>query len=211
MELSKTDYTVIDSKDSEYFAIKARLYKRDEDYKSAKEYYNLAIALGDIDATAELGELYLDIEKEVDLALAYLQIAASSNSILAFYKLGKIYNEGKFVEEDKELGHYYYSKALDELSNYDEDERVKYPSLHLDIAKDIIENNESMESLFQAYDYLEIANDGFVFALNNGLSEYADKLKETQELLDSELFQEIKEIMKSDDCDCDGECHCHED
>ena len=207
MELSNTDYKVIENKDSEYFIIKARLYKNDEEYESAKEYYNLAVALGDEDALAELGEYYLEVEKNVSFAIAYLQMAAKTNNVLALYKLGYIYNNGNDVEEDKELGHYYYSKALDELNNYEDEEKIKYPSLHYEVAKDIIANNDSLEALFQAYDYLEIAHDGFVFALESGIDKYVDKVKEVVDLLDSDIFNEVREIKESDECE-DDECHC---
>lgn len=63
-------------------------------YKSAVEYYRLAAAMGNVQATANLGYCYLygrDIEPNLSLAIAYFKIASVNDNIDAAYKLGDIY------------------------------------------------------------------------------------------------------------------------
>lgn len=208
MKLTNTDFKAIEMNEGEYLRIKARLLESNGDIENSLVYYNLASILGDSEAIGSLGEYYLN-NKNTSLALAYFNIGVSLDDVLSLYNLGTLYFEGKKVDKDPELGHFYYSKALDLLN--DDEEKLKYPSLFFNVAEDISKNALSINDLFQAYDYYLIAADGYDLALHNGKNEYAKKLKEVTSIINSEKFKEVREIMEHDECcdgECDGDCHC---
>ena len=101
----------------------------------------------------------------------------------------------------------------------DEEEQIKYPTLYFNAAKDIIDNADSIEALFKAYEYLDLAGDGYTAALHSGNKEYEIKFNEVNDLMDSDIFSEVRDIVERDDiysgdddeCDgeCEGHCHCH--
>lgn len=215
MKITKTDYKAIDNLDGEYLRIKARLLENDNK-EDSKEYLMLAALLGDNESIGSIGEYYID--SNPSLAIAYFNIGTKNDDILSLYNLGVIYYEGKGVEKDTELGHYYYAKAI-ELIGDDEEEQIKYPTLYLNAAKDIIDNADSIEALFKAYEYLDLAGDGYTAALHSGNKEYEIKFNEVNDLMDSDIFSEVRDIVERDDiysgdddeCDeeCEGHCHCH--
>ena len=209
MKLTNTDYKAIEMMDSDYLLIKARIFKSNNELDKYKEYLYLSATMNNMDATGELGEYYLN-NKQTSLALAYFSIGVNNDNILSLYNLGKLYFEGKKVDKDEELGHYYFSKALDLIELEEDEEKLKYPSLYYSVSLDIMNQSKSIESLMKAYEYLLIAADGYALSLNNSESE--KKLKEVTKLINSKEFEDVRHILEHDECDsdeCDCGCHCN--
>ncbi len=123
------------------------------------------------------------ISKNMDLAIAYFQIAASQQNIDALYKLGIIYLYGIDTTIDKELGWYYLNEALQNV--YKEDV-YQYPSIFLTIAKNLLNNdNKSLEMI---YEYLCIAKAGFDLQIENGATFYKNAYEKTCQLLSMDCF-----------------------
>lgn len=207
MELTKTDLVALSNQDSEYLLIKGNNLELKKKYDDALKYYELAAVMGDIQAISEIGNYYVDYNKNISLAKAYLFMAANQNNVSALYKLGYIY---KYEDKDKELSNYYFSKALKSIINNDE-EKGMYPSLFYELGLDFLDREENLHNLYEAYDSLMTAKLGFIDAIESGIDSFEEKLKRVNELLSDEKFLEVKEIyeeMQEDDCDCDCDCDC---
>lgn len=208
MELSDTDYKAINMIDGDYLRVKAQLLENNGDDNKAIEYYRLAALLEDNESIGHIGEYYLN--NNISLALAYFNIGVEKEDILSLYNLGTLYFEGKKVDKDLELGHYYYSKALEIIELKDTEEQLKYPYLYFSVAQDIINQANSIEPLFQAYHYLVIAADGFEDGINNGNDKYSHLLKKVVSIMNSKQFDEVREILEHNEsnCECGDECSC---
>lgn len=117
--LSAADENAIMARDDVYLLNKgAALYSKG-DYKSGAEYYRLAAAMGNAQAVANLGYVYLygrGIEPNLSVAMAYFKIAAKRNNADGAYKLGDIHSSDKWGVKDTELSVYYYRLAASLLS-----------------------------------------------------------------------------------------------
>ena len=204
IKLTKTDYQAINNDDSNYINNKgAVLYTKDTYYKSV-EYYRLASAMGDVQATSNLGYCYLygrDIEVNLDLAIAYFTIAAKKGNADAAYKLGDIYGSDKWELKDKELSVYYYRMAASFLiddewtpyNTYYNDELKRYPSLCFALARELGKDGSMPTDLFLSFIFLNIAKEGYEKELMNGSDMYQDVYEKVLALLDDEQYNEVRE------------------
>jgi len=214
-KLTNADKKAIENLDFAFLGMKGADFYNDEDYEKAIEYYRLASAMGDDIAIGNLGYCYLygnGTKKNVDLAIAYLKIAADSENINSIYKLGNIYELGEDVEQDEELARYYYEKAMKAFEEAPDDikPRIVYdcPSLFLALGRGMMPDGILHEDIMGAYNYLRLALMGFNLCLDDGESYYADHVSETIDLLDDPIFDEIKEDEERKEAECDRECDC---
>ncbi len=208
-KLTKADMIAVTTLDAGYINNKgAKLYV-DGTYKDAVEYYRLASAMGDVQATSNLGYCYLygrDIKVNVDLAIAYFTVAANKRNIDAAYKLGDIYSRDKWVKADKELSLYYYNMAAAYIINgdIDDDSEVRwidrlndYPSLCFALGREMFIGGGMNTNLRLSYQFLKHAETGYKREIDNGVDLYKEAYANVLEYLQKEEFADVKKDYDS--------------
>ena len=194
--LTEDDYEAIDESDSEYLNSKGETYYRKGQYEKARAYFELSTTLGDTNAPTNLGYMYLygkATTVDYTVALAFYKIGARRGSIDAYYKLGNMYQSGKGVVQDNEKALSFYDKALDLLERDNKGDPADYPALFFTLRKEYMPNGIKEENLGRAYDYLLIAEEGFLKQIDQyGANIYYDLIDETRTLMDDEVFDEVK-------------------
>ena len=194
--LDKDDLKALKDGDHEYLnSVGANCYN-DGDYDIARIYYELAAAMGNTTSLSNLGYIYMygrDVPVDYSLALAYFTMAANKGDIEATYKLGNLYQSGKGVEKNNNLALEYYDKAL-ELIESDKDVIPKdYPSVYFTLAKEMMPGGSKETDLKKAYDYLNIAIDGYNYFIEmEGANHYEKVRDEAYKLRDDNLFKDFK-------------------
>ena len=195
--LTEDDYEAIDESDSDYLNSKGESYYRRGEYEKARAYFELSTTLGDTNAPTNLGYMYLygkDTTVDYTVALAFYKIGARRGSIDAYYKLGNMYQSGKGVLKDNEKALSFYDKALDLLERENKGDPADYPSLFFTLGREHMPNGIKEENLGRAYDYLLIAEEGYMKQKEEyGAKIYDNILEETRILMKDEVFDKIKE------------------
>ena len=91
--LTPADEKAISARDAVFLLNKGAALYAKGDYKTATEYYRLAAAMGDDQAIANLGYVYLygrATEPNLSIAMGYFKIAAAMDNVDGAYKLGDI-------------------------------------------------------------------------------------------------------------------------
>lgn len=209
LTLTQADYKAIDLGDSNYINSKGVNNYVDGVYYKAVEYYHLAAAMGNVDATSNLGYCYLygrDIDQNTSLAIAYLTIAANKGSIDGAYKLGDIYSRDKWIEPDKELSIYYYRMAVSRILEEDEqiiwnDELLRYPSLCFAMGREHLPEGSLPTNLHASYQFLLQAKKGYENDIANGQLFYKKAYENVLEYLERPEFLDIKDKYDDEDYD----------
>ena len=198
-QLTQTDKQALYNDGAEYFTDKgARAYSREE-YQEAVEYYRIAATLGEPQAIANLGYCYLyglAIERNIDLAIAYFEIADSVGNVDALYKLGSIFQSDKWGYKDNERAIFYFQNAVFEVlgsKEYDiknNEFLLEYPSLCLTLGQAHMKDGILQTNLKLAYVFLEKAKEGYTEALANHMKMYEGAYHRTLELLNNPEFLE---------------------
>ena len=110
------------AKKAEELLEKGELYddvinKNNLNYKKAYEHYKAAAELGNMDAVARLGRLYLDgkgVEKDIETAISMLKQAAEAGSARGQTTLGWCYYNGEGVVQDYGKAVELYKKAAEQ-------------------------------------------------------------------------------------------------
>lgn len=215
LKFTKTDMTAIEEHDDIYLFQKGTKLYREQKYEEGIEYYRLAASMGNVDAICNIGYCYLygrSIPINYNAAVMYFTLAFKMGSIDAAYKLGNLYKNGTGVEKDYELCLYYYDKAIEYLENSDEYEPTDFPSLYYSIGKELMPKGLKSTNLREAYIYLNIAYEGYSLSIEAGNEFYEQALQETTELLENEIFDDIRcefdNECDCDECNCEDECNC---
>ena len=91
--------------------------KNNLDYKKAYECYNAAANLGNMDAVARLGRLYIlgnGVKKDIDTAISMLKKAAEAGSARGQNTLGWCYSNGEGVVQDASEAIKWFRKAANQ-------------------------------------------------------------------------------------------------
>lgn len=202
--LSAADENAIMARDDVYLLNKgAALYSKG-DYKSGAEYYRLAAAMGNDQAIANLGYVYLygrGIEPNLSVAMAYFKIAAKRNNADGAYKLGDIHSSDKWCVKDTELSVYYYRLAasliIDGECDQDEviySEKLKsYPSLCFAMGREMSVQGNMATNLGVSYQFLKLAEVGYELELAAGHGFYEGCLAGVKELLSDPQYDVVRE------------------
>ena len=193
MKLTSCDKQAISDLNDLYLLNIGAYYYQQKDYQRAIEYYRLSASMGNDQAICNLGYCYMyarSVEKDMDLAIAYFKIAAKHKNIDALYKLGTLYLYGIQVKEDQGIGMYYLNEARNQICYYEQ--AIKYPSLHLTMAKQLLLNQDSTK-LEMIYEYLMIAKVGFEEELQQENTYYDQSYHEVLSLLDDPCFDQMNE------------------
>lgn len=203
-KLTKTDMLAIETGDLAYITSKgSNLYDEDTYYKSV-EYYRLGSAMGDPQATSNLGYCYLygrDIKADTELAIAYFTIAANQGNIDALYKLGDIFGSNKWKVKDKEKSAYYYQKAaivLLEKKFHPEACIVweyyvrNYPSLCFALARELLPDGGLFTDIELSYQFLKHAEIGYKKAIEFGSTMYEESYKNVLKCLNKKEYNSIR-------------------
>ncbi len=219
MKLTPTDMVALEKQDEIYFLNKgAKLYV-EESYQDAAEYYHLAAAMGSNRAASNLGYCYLygrHCEANPELAIAYFKLAdvrSEQDGQLeeATYKLGDIYEKGKYVEKDDELAFYYYDRAIRQIPRWDSDQYENNPSLCFAVARALMPDGIGHTDIKEAYRLLKFARSGYEKNVENGFNPHAESLEAVKTLLADPIFAEYiekdhqKEKEKESDDDSEEE------
>lgn len=202
--LTTADENAISVRDSDFLLNKgADLYAKG-DYRTATEYYRLAAVMGDDQAIANLGYVYLygrAVEPNLSIAMGYFKIAAGRNNIDGAYKLGDIYGSDKWCVKDTEMSLYYYRMAAALLidgqcdpNNVIECDCLKeYPSLCFALGREMSVQGHVATNLSLSYQFLKLAEAGYKIALLSGIDFYGDCLSAVKELLNDSQYDLIRD------------------
>lgn len=185
----------VDSGDSEALNGIGASFYNNGDYKMAREYYELASALGNDTAMSNLGYIYMygrNVEIDYTMAMCYFMMAAKKGNIEAIYKLGNLYESGKCGIKDVNLAMECYDKALLLIEEQGIDKK-EYPSVYFTLAKEMMPNGNKKQDLSKAYEYLKTAVSGYKYLIENESADYYKKvLDEAKKMLELEIFSDYK-------------------
>ena len=102
-----------------------------KDYSKTKQYYQMAIDVGNDNAMANLGRYYQEVEKDYELMKQYYQMAIDAGNSDAMNNLGNYY---EYVEKNYVLMKQYYLMAIDKgnlyamhnLNNYYANDKLEF-------------------------------------------------------------------------------------
>lgn len=165
-----------------------------KDFKKAFANYNLAAAMGNMDAVSNLGYCYMygnGVEKNFELALEYFKLAASNDNIDALYKLGTFYASEKYNMQNFAIADKFFDRAFSLAKS--QHRLSLYPSLLLVVAKEKMPSGRNAEDREEALELLAIAHESFSFEILKGADFYSKHLEETKELINNECFKSLDE------------------
>ena len=202
--LTAADDNAICVRDSSFLLSKGASLYADGDYKTATEYYRLAAAMGDDQAVANLGYVYLygrETEPNLSLAMGYFKIAAGMDNADGAYKLGDIYGSDKWGVKNTELSVYYYRMAAAIIidgqcdpDNVIECEKLKeYPSLCFALGREMSLQGNMATNLSVSYQFLLLAEKGYEMGIASGMSYYNDCLLGVRELMGNAQYDIVRE------------------
>lgn len=207
-KLTNTDYIAIEKKDSNYINNKGAARYKEETFKESVEYYHLASAMGDDQATSNLGYCYLygrGIEPNISLAVGYFRVAARFKNVEACYKLGDIYSSDKWGLKDAELSIYFYRLAAsfildDGWNQYSVmycSKFINHPSLAFALGRELTSGENMTRDLETAFMFLKHAKRGYEKEIMNGATMYIPSLEGVISLLNDDIFDEIRDELNS--------------
>lgn len=206
MKLSYSDMKAIDDNNSAYLFEKGLKLYNEGEYNKAIEYYRLSAALGNSIAVSKLAYCYKlgrNVEKDINLAHGYFALASRLGNIESTYELGNIYKD----KGDNEACAYYYAKAISYINEFEHKNKVNiktnFPFIYHAISKELMPGGIMNVNLFDAFNFLLIAQDGYEQGINNGNKDYEPLLMEVNKLLTNKIFKHIREMYEKEECDCE--------
>ena len=214
--LTPADEKAISARDAVFLLNKGAALYAKGDYKTATEYYRLAAAMGDDQAIANLGYVYLygrATEPNLSIAMGYFKIAAAMDNVDGAYKLGDIYGSDKWGVIDTELSLYYYRMAAALLidgqcdpDNVIECDSLKgYPSLCFALGREMSLKGKMATNLSVSYQFLKLAEIGYKTALAAGMDYYGGCLAAVEELLNDVQYDMVRDKFDDAVAADDGE------
>ena len=206
IQLTKVDEAALRDGDSVYLNGRGADAYYKADYETALEYYRLAAAMGNVESVSNLGYCYMygrGVEKNMGLAVAYFRLAAERGNPDALYKLGSIYRRGADgVEADGQLGVYYYQRALDVIAGQPGADGTLYPSLMLALAKEHLPDGLLEVDLNLAWQFLELARQGYESEIAGGAEFYKGALSEVKRMQQLPIF--LQNLAEEDEMPLPG-------
>ena len=156
--------------------------------------------MGNGKAIGNIGYCYMcgeGVPAEMDIAFSYYRVAMDLGDVDSFYHVGKIYCDGNGVEQDTELGVYYYECALAELlENETLQDHFEHPALFYELAVQKLSNAQLRSNLVSSYKYLLVANMGYTLALKNGAYYLESELEKVKNKMTDTVYDDVRSSVK---------------
>ena len=156
--------------------------------------------MGSARAVGLIGQCYLygkGVPEETDIAFSYFRIAMDLGDVDSFYQIGKVYCDGEGVEQDRELGVYYYENGLAVLlENESLQEHFKHPDLFYELAVQKLLDGNTRSNLTASYKYLLIANMGYTLALKEGAYYLETAFEAVKDKMSDSVYDDVRSSVK---------------
>ena len=162
----------------------------DQKYEEAFELYHLAAAMGDSDGLCNIAYCYLKgkgVGKDVELAMAYYQLAADKGNEGALKKLASIYKDGyDMIAPDYEKAVEYFKKSLKYRNS-------SLPQQYLEMAQAHMPGGRRDTDLSMAYAYLRAAFKTYEEETQYGIYEHQEEMKEIQAMMNQSCYDAYRD------------------